>query len=533
MATRVTQYKLLVSCPSDVNKELNYIKDAVELFNKTCGEMNSVKLEMCHWATDSYPESGGRPQDLLNKQLIASCDAAIAVFGTRFGTPTGEYDSGTEEEVEELLNSGKQVFLYFSNCPIEPTAIDAEQYKKVSAFRAKYADKGIYSTYSNLDIFRKNIFNHLSLYFLQVITTGSNLDGQPIKSNLCLKGVVDGKFAEVPVVIKRNYLNSKYMNEQKTAIIDMISKVKSTSLPVKPVASIEPTKDILPNYNGTATAIFSMNKKLAAMTRIFPEEDAKISIQSGKIINDFVIKNAIEIADDFFFLGELKILENLPAVFSAQSESLMGNDEEKRKYTLLKQLQFKVEEYSQLEDYFAQIDARTYISLALCNLGTNYDEDVDVKIFIPSGHMCSLQCLPVPGDYILDIAIRTVELIYKDSKSVSIDEYSNYPFRPTIPEIPNMGIPGLYYNNNNDIEDQRRKFRHNCEDVFCYEFFSEDGNDVVCFNQSYLKQNTCCLLPSYLVFHSAPEAIKYEIKSKHCADIVKGELRIINSQDVV
>jgi len=35
------------------------------------------------------------------------------IFGTRFSTPTDEYGSGTEEEIQEMLEAGKQVIMCF------------------------------------------------------------------------------------------------------------------------------------------------------------------------------------------------------------------------------------------------------------------------------------------------------------------------------------------------------------------------------------------------------------------------------------
>ena len=39
-------------------------------------------------STDSYPQSGDRAQEVLNKQFVRECDAAVALFWTKFGTPT-------------------------------------------------------------------------------------------------------------------------------------------------------------------------------------------------------------------------------------------------------------------------------------------------------------------------------------------------------------------------------------------------------------------------------------------------------------
>jgi len=143
MPKQVTKFDLLISCPSDVNEEIKVIKETVDSFNRMYGDINNTIISIKHWSTNSYPEYGNSPQKLLNNQFILDCDAVVAVFWTRFGTPTDEYNSSTEEEIEELIKKGKQVFLYFSDCQITPSSIDMDQYQKVSAFRTKYLDRKV------------------------------------------------------------------------------------------------------------------------------------------------------------------------------------------------------------------------------------------------------------------------------------------------------------------------------------------------------------------------------------------------------
>ena len=47
---------------------------------------------------------------ILNGQFAKDCDFCVALIGNRFGTPTGEYESGTEEEITLMIEQGKQVF---------------------------------------------------------------------------------------------------------------------------------------------------------------------------------------------------------------------------------------------------------------------------------------------------------------------------------------------------------------------------------------------------------------------------------------
>ena len=95
MPTNVKRYQLLISCPGDVKEEVQIIKDAVSKFNSTFTDTLDIMIQTRHWSKDSYPATGGKAQEILNKQIVDKCDAAVAIFWTRFGTPTDEYHSGS------------------------------------------------------------------------------------------------------------------------------------------------------------------------------------------------------------------------------------------------------------------------------------------------------------------------------------------------------------------------------------------------------------------------------------------------------
>ncbi len=166
MAQSVTLYNLLISCPGDVKDEVALVESAVDEFNELYADPLEITIKTRYWGKSSYAQSGGKPQVLLNAQFVNKCDAAVAIFWTRFGSPTDEYSSGTEEEIEIMLQSGKQVFMYFSDKPIPPSKMNGDGYKKVQDFRDKYKDRGIYFTYSSDEEFKKMFFAHLSMYFL-------------------------------------------------------------------------------------------------------------------------------------------------------------------------------------------------------------------------------------------------------------------------------------------------------------------------------------------------------------------------------
>lgn len=524
MPKTMTQFDLLISCPSDVKKELELIKEVVETFNRTIGAVNNARMELRHWSTDSYPEPGDSPQNILNKQFVFSCDAAVAVFWTRFGTPTDEYGSGTEEEIEELIKSGKQVFLYFSDCPTNPSTIDHDQYKKILAFREKYKNKGLYWPYSNMDDFKRDFLNHLSLYFLRLFEEGGSQNLVPSKSNLCIKGVKDGQLTDNATTFHRDLLNSQGISNLKESILSTFDEIKGVELPVEKVVKEQSENGLIGMTYKPDSALFAIQEQIKNLGNIFPSKPVNVD-EYKDLINAFAKQNDIDFQNDFFYLGKLTTMHNPIGggpYGMGPSNSLSGSDDEKRKYELLRNLYEKIKGYNQLIEYFTQIDDKSYLNLALCNIGSDYDEDIDVKLYVKKGHICSRKQIPFPGDDIIEIANKAFQWLHKPQKNVVIDEYPDYIVIPTFPSITSIDMLGSSYENK--INKEKNVFCKNRDRIFCYEYFEETEYDVICFNQKYLKQNTNSHFPSYLVFESYPGIIKYQITSKRCPDVIKGEL---------
>ena len=532
MAKSITQYDLLISCPSDVKEELNIINETISEFNRIYGIVNNMSIVAKHWYNDSYPGSGGHPQKLLNKQFVLDCDVAVAVFWTRFGTPTEEYGSGTEEEIEELIKSGKQVFLYFSDCQINPSIIDHDQYQKVLSFRNKYKDKGIYWTYSNLDDFKKSILNHISLYFVKLLTSGDALNNTN-SSKLCIKGVYNGKISEQPTIFTTHYSNSEYIDSLRNSIVKMYEEIKSIHLPKKIEKNEEPTVRDIPSHQKELTSmlgksIVSLQEQMKGISNIFPSSIVHIDDRIKSTIEKYGNENNIDFSqEEFFYVGQLTKQQQLVGggpLGMNPSYQLVGSDDEKKKYKLIQDLAWKIDEFMQFMNFFSELDSKYCLELSLVNHGTHYDEDVDVKIYIESGILCTKEKLPFPGDDILEMANKVFNSIFQSSKSVTVDEYTDYFIIPSKPNIPLYGMNGLSYKD--EIENNKAEYNNLLETIFCYDYFKEDGNDIACYNLKYIKQNTNVYFPSKLFFNAIPTKIIYEISSKHYPELIKGELNI-------
>jgi tetratricopeptide (TPR) repeat protein len=132
--------KVFIGSPSDLNKEHILFRGIIEEVNKIKANSLGIYLEPLGWE-DTLPGIG-RPQSLINQDVKQS-DLMVMLLWKRWGSNTGKYSSGFEEEYKlgkslNKMNNGKpEIFLYFRSIPDAMLADPGEQLKKVLEFRKK------------------------------------------------------------------------------------------------------------------------------------------------------------------------------------------------------------------------------------------------------------------------------------------------------------------------------------------------------------------------------------------------------------
>ena len=122
------------------------------------------------WETHAQPELGDRPQALINRQLIASCDALIGIFRERLGSPSRVAPSGTVEEVTLFRDAGKPVLLYFhtpSSTGSTATGTDI----RLEAYRREVGASGLVWPYRGLLEFTRAAAKHLAMTMTKLTGT--------------------------------------------------------------------------------------------------------------------------------------------------------------------------------------------------------------------------------------------------------------------------------------------------------------------------------------------------------------------------
>ena len=493
MAQNVTLYNLLISCPGDIKEEVTLIESAVDEFNELYAETLGITIKTRHWSKSSYAQSGGKPQALLNEQFVNKCDAAVAIFWTRFGSPTDEYGSGTEEEIEIMLQSGKQVFMYFSDKPIPPSKINGDGYEKIQAFRDKYKDKGIYFTYSSDEEFKKMFFAHLSMHFLTEKRVSETAN--EYRSELKLLGIDEtGRLTEEAVVCPF-VLNAEItMKEYITSIKNMYQEISDMNVGGRSV---------------TANTFFA-----GFTSPVDIDEDEK------EFITAVAEQLECELSDSFFELGNLNqdtLTSNL-----LSGPKLNATSEEKQKYWKIKRLHetiSKALEWAPVEKAFSGMNC---IKLAIQNCGKAIDEDAEITFEVPKESLLTLGEFPKFNNaemgYLLtdcDMSILfgiegTSEYIeYSESEQNGRTLYGARPY----------GLPGYVPDYSDDFTDE-------IKDVFCYGFYSSEDKYIVKLKVDYIKHNTTVAFPTILFVKNEIDEIPYKITSKNNPDVVEGCIKV-------
>lgn len=113
MPETVRLFRVLLAAPSDVTEEHELVGRVINEWNVQHGDNFGARIELMNWRTHAHPETGRRPQALINRQFADRADIVIAIFWQRLGTPTGKAASGTVEEIDRARRRGKSNGILF------------------------------------------------------------------------------------------------------------------------------------------------------------------------------------------------------------------------------------------------------------------------------------------------------------------------------------------------------------------------------------------------------------------------------------
>jgi tetratricopeptide (TPR) repeat protein len=126
--------RIFIASPGDLNTERAIFPDVIEKVNRIKAKSKGMLLEAVGWE-DTLPGKG-RPQEKIDEDVKHS-DLIVMLLWKRWGSATGKYSSGFEEEYEVACANDKEIWLYFRGILDDMLADPGEQLQKVLEFRNK------------------------------------------------------------------------------------------------------------------------------------------------------------------------------------------------------------------------------------------------------------------------------------------------------------------------------------------------------------------------------------------------------------
>ena len=324
-----------------------------------------------------------------------------------------------------MLEAGKQVFMGFCEREAKLQTLIMINIKRVRAFREKYKDRGLFFTYSTHEEFRKTIFAHLTQYFL----TKKKIDEvKTVKTSaLKIKSISDGKLCDSLTISKFEPVGHKAKDQMLSEIVELYQKIASYQL-------VHP-EQLETQQISTNSAFNSMLKGVTSAFASFTKPKC-ISEETQKTLNEFAKYLELSLPTDFFFLGNLQenSFSGLGALGGVGS-SLVGTDDEKNKYFEINDLHTRIIDIIDWFPFEKTYSELSRIKLALANEGTTFDEDIEVKLIIPSSYILNPCSIALPSGETMEYAYKHLSLdeIFSIPQTVEYESYSQPSNQSPVP----------------------------------------------------------------------------------------------------
>ncbi|WP_026373492.1 hypothetical protein [Agrococcus lahaulensis] len=219
MAFNALVVQVMISAPGDFPEtHRGVIHRAMRRWNVDHGKLRSIIFVPTDWTEGSTPGvADDYAQQMINEQLIDASDVAIVVYTDRLGTPTPEHESGTAEETDEFIQTGKEVLIYRNMTDRRPVSgIEATAEKaRLETYLSHVRKRALVGEYNQAHDLELKLMTDLTR-----IATKFKASLQPVKSD----------YEAVPSAVE---LGRRYI-EENTALWDATKVEDLTELGIWP-----------------------------------------------------------------------------------------------------------------------------------------------------------------------------------------------------------------------------------------------------------------------------------------------------------
>ncbi|MEW1759674.1 DUF4062 domain-containing protein [Streptomyces cyaneofuscatus] len=188
MAANIRELVVFVASPGDLKEERVAVRQAAEMLNNQHSSLTTVRIRVTGW--ENVQPEHERPQEVINA-LVDECDVFLGLLFRKWGSPTGEYDSGFEEEYERALKRRTEsgcpnIAIYFKKVSQELLSDPGPQLLKVLEFQRRFQEEhsALYREFPSLEDFKLKVytfFNSLLISNMQPESLPSQPEGTVAK----------------------------------------------------------------------------------------------------------------------------------------------------------------------------------------------------------------------------------------------------------------------------------------------------------------------------------------------------------------
>jgi hypothetical protein len=335
MPTEITKYKIFLASPSDLKDDRASIDEVINELNLTFGRQNDIFLELLKWETHSAPAiSTSHPQKIINTDLGNDYDLFIGLLWKKFGTPTDESESGTEEEFLIAYNRflddpfSLQILFYFNNSPVSLTDINPEQLKKIQEFKSDIGGnkKLLYWEYHDTQQLNKFLRIHIPQRILELqknqnkrIEKKEAIETQQVEIIEEEYGLIDYQ-EMIEEYMNDSTLSLQRITDATTWIGEQLNK-KTSELRAMTANGNQPGRKTLKNFFvRTAKTMDNFANRIEPEIPIFYDNFEKGIDAFSKLLN--ISKNDLDIDEDEIN----KTKESLISLINGINDAIEGMD---------------------------------------------------------------------------------------------------------------------------------------------------------------------------------------------------------------
>lgn len=165
---------VMIGSPGDTAAERQAVTDTILRWNAHSGSSMGVLLEPVCWETHATPGLQGRPQGMINEDLIPQSEVLVAIFRSRAGSPTGIDVSGTIEEIREFMRRGQYVVVYFYEGEVSIGSVEPDQLTAIRDFKREMQKQGLTESYTSVDDLRAKLSHHLTAIVRKLLPSSAS-----------------------------------------------------------------------------------------------------------------------------------------------------------------------------------------------------------------------------------------------------------------------------------------------------------------------------------------------------------------------